>query len=71
MSKRVTISIVMDEDVIGLVDNYANTHMRSRSNTIEKFVRQGLAEDQAAIRRIMEGGAAGVQQKEDRDGICS
>lgn len=57
MSKRITISIVMDEDVIGLVDNYANTHMRSRSNTIEKFVRQGLADDQATIRKIMEGGA--------------
>lgn len=71
MSKRVTISIVMDEDVIGLVDNYANTHMRSRSNTIEKFVRQGLADDQATIRRIMEGDAACVQQKEVDDGSSS
>lgn len=42
MSKRITISIVMNEDVIKLVDNYAKDHMRSRSMSMELLIKQQL-----------------------------
>lgn len=45
MSKRVTISIVMNEDVIKLVDNYAKDHMRSRSMSMELLVKQQLQQE--------------------------
>lgn len=54
MSKRVTISIVMNEDVIKLVDNYAKDHMRSRSMSMELLVKQQLQQE--------------AQQKEAEDG---
>lgn len=57
MSKRVTISIVMNEDVIKLVDNYARDHMRSRSMSIELMLKQQLQQE--------------AQQKEAEDGSRS
>ena len=56
MSKRVTISIVMNEDLIKMVDNYAKDHMRSRSMSMELLVKQQLQQE--------------LQQKEADDGIC-
>lgn len=56
MSKRVTISIVMNEDVIKLVDDYARKHTRSRSMSIELMLKQQLQQE--------------VQQKEVEDGHC-
>lgn len=46
MSKRVTISIVMNEDLIKLVDNYAKDHMRSRSMSIELMLKQQLQKEE-------------------------
>lgn len=43
MSKRVTISVVMGEDVIKLVDRYAKDHTRSRSMSMELLVKQQLS----------------------------
>lgn len=54
MSKRVTISIVMNEDLIKLVDNYAKDHTRSRSMSIELMLKQQLQQE--------------AQQKEVEDG---
>ena len=56
MSKRVTISIVMNDDLIKMVDNYAKDHMRSRSMSMELLVKQQLQQE--------------LQQKEADDGIC-
>lgn len=57
MSKRVTISIVMNEDVIKLVDNYAKDHMRSRSMSMELLIKQQLQNE--------------IQRKEVDDGSGS
>ena len=57
MSKRVTISIVMNEDLIKLVNNYAKDHTRSRSMSIELMLKQQLQQE--------------AQQKEAEDGSGS